>query len=448
MMTSTDSRHRPRSVRLLAIITLPVIAVVLGASTHPARTPGAHAQQVPTFSRDIAPIIYKNCASCHRDGGMAPMALLSYEDALSSVTDIRDMVDRQEMPPWHADAPRGVFANDRRLSDADRESVLRWADGGAPQGNAADAPPLPVFASAWTIGTPDTIITMPTEYEVPAQGMIEYQYFTVPTGFTEEKWVQAIEILPGAREVVHHVLVYAREPGAAARPSVIRLRADQGLPPDAPRQDQTNAPRGALGGLIATTAPGTNAMRFPEGTALRIGPGTILTFQLHYTAHGHAMKDRSSLGLIFAKAPPVEEIRASYFVNGRFEIPPGASDHRVDSELRFSEPVHIWAIFPHTHLRGKKWEYHLVMPDSSSTTILSVPHYDFNWQTYYVFAQPLAIPAGARIAASAWYDNSNGNKDNPDPTIAVKWGEQTWEEMQYTGFLYSVDSRRRTGSRR
>src|SRR6188474_1515586 len=285
---------------------------------------------------------------------------------------------------------------------------------------------------------------MPTDYEVPAAGTIEYQYFEVPTGFTEEKWVQAIEILPGAREVVHHVLVYAREPGAPQRPPVLKPRADLGLPAPVPGPDGQLPPRRQLGALVATTAPGTSAMRFPEGTALRFGPGTILTFQMHYTAHGMAMKDRTRVGLVFAKQPPVEEIRASSFINGRFVIPAGARDHRVDAEIGFNESVHVWALFPHTHLRGKRWEYKLVHADGTSEVILSVPRYDFNWQTYYIFEKPLAIPATSRISSAAWYDNSADNPSNPNAKSEVRWGDQTWEEMQYTGFLYTVDSRRRT----
>jgi hypothetical protein len=186
-------------------------------------------------------------------------------------------------------------------------------------------------------------------------------------------------------------------------------------------------------------------MTFPAGTALRIAAGSVLTFQMHYTAHGKAMKDRSSIGIVFAKAPPADEMRAASFINGRFVIPAGAADHRVDAEIGFSEPVHVWALLPHTHLRGKKWEYRLVQPDGTSEVILSVPRYDFNWQTYYVFAKPLAIPVGARIESAAWYDNSVTNRSNPDASQEVRWGDQTWEEMQYTGFLYTVDSRRNPG---
>jgi hypothetical protein len=421
----------------------------LAPRTERVSTASMSTPQAPTFTKDVAPIMFANCSGCHRLGGIGPMPLLTYEHATKYANEIRDAVDTRYMPPWHADAPRGTFANDRRLADADRGTILRWVDAGMPLGKPSDLPPQPVFSGSWTIGTPDVVATMPRDFEVPAQGEVRYQYFEVPSGLTEDKWVQAIEILPGARDVVHHVLVYAREPGVTARPPAIRLRADTA------RQAAAGAGGGggggggggsgrSLGALVATTAPGTNAITFPKGTALRLGAGTVFTFQMHYTPHGHAMKDRTSVGLVFAKAPPVEEIHASAFINSRFLIPAGASDHRVDSELSFTEPVRIWALFPHTHLRGKRWEYRLVGPDSASRVILSMPRYDFNWQTYYMYTEPLAIPAGARITASAWYDNSAANPSNPDPKVAVRWGDQTWEEMQYTGFLYSVDSRRRS----
>ena len=185
------------------------------------------------------------------------------------------------------------------------------------------------------------------------------------------------------------------------------------------------------------------ASRPTSRLAGRVRAGSVLTFQMHYTAHGHAMKDRTSVGFVFAKEPPAEQILATSFQNGSFTIPAGARDHQVPAEIGFRESVKVWGLFPHTHLRGTRWEYRLVHPDGRTEPILSVPRYDFNWQTYYMFAKPLAIPAGARIESIAWYDNSAANESNPDATKPVKWGDQTWEEMQYTGFLFTVDSRRR-----
>jgi mono/diheme cytochrome c family protein len=399
------------------------------------------AQPAPTFTKDVAPIVFANCASCHRPGQMAPMSLLTYEDARPYARAIRAKVTSGEMPPWHADAPPGVFLNDRRLSDHDRDILAQWANGGAPKGDDRDLPPAPVFAEGWELGNPDMVISMPAPFEVPASGTIEYQYIEAPTNFSEDKWVQAIEVRPGARSVVHHVLVFARDPNMPTRPSPFT----QVVPPPAPPKPTAGPPTPRpktpnRGALIATTAPGTNALTFAPGTALLLKAGTVLTFQVHYTANGAPTNDRSSVGLIFAKQPPLQEVRTSAFLNSQLKLAPGGSDQAVDAAIEFKEDVHISAIFPHTHLRGKQWSYTLVYPDGRSEAVLSVPKYDFNWQTYYIFARPLAVPKGARLEATAIYDNSAANRANPDPTKEVHWGEQTWEEMQYTGLTFTVDS--------
>jgi hypothetical protein len=433
--------------------------VVAGAIA--ARQPqplSAHSAE-PTYAEDVAPILFKNCAACHRDGGMAPFSVLDYDSTVAHADEMRAAVAEGQMPPWHADAPRGHFLNDRRLTDADKQTILRWIDAGTPRGDMKKLPPRPQFPSAWTNGDPDLVLSMAEAYTVPASGTVEYQYFEVPTELTEDRWVQSIEILPGAREVVHHVLVYARVPAptppappVAAPPSTataqtppppplfIRDRS-QGIPDDPPRVDSTHAPPRNLGTLSATEAPGTSVMSFPQGTALLLRKGTILTFQMHYTAHGHAMADRTRIGFRFAKEPPAEQLFAAAFVNGNFTLPAGAKDVAVPATLGIGRPVRIWGMLPHTHLRGVRWEYKLEKPDGTSEVILNVPHYDFNWQTYYMFATPLDLQPGSRITSTAWYDNSASNKSNPDATKDVHWGDQTWEEMQYTGFLYSIPKR-------
>ena len=454
-------RHGRTLFMVIASLGAVLLFVVIGA-----RRPSTvdAAPRLPadslTFTADVAPILYHNCVMCHRPGGIGPFSMLNFDTVTGRLKDLTDVLREGKMPPWQAVAPPGTFRNERHISDADKRTILRWIAEGAQYGNPEKLPPAPTFASDWEIGAPDAIVTMPEEFHVPARGTIEYMYFEAPTNFTEDKWIQAIEIKPGARDVVHHVLVFARPPDPpAAKGSAPNAAPPAGVAPagapasapkpvlvfdaankidDAPRKDSLHAPPQRVGTLIGTTAPGTNVITFPEGTALRIRAGSILTFQMHYTAHGHEMKDRTSVGFRFAKEMPSEQIIATHFVNGQFSIMPGAKDVMVPSSVSFNEPVKIYGMFPHTHLRGKKWQYTLVRPDGSSEVILDVPKYDFNWQTYYLFAKPLEIPAGARIVARAWYDNSSDNDNNPDPTATVRWGDQTWEEMQYTGFLYSV----------
>jgi hypothetical protein len=394
----------------------------------------------PTFTRDIAPILYENCVECHRAGEIAPMSLITYAEARPWARAIERRVTDGTMPPWHADAAHGTFRNERGLTAAQKGVIQRWAAAGAPEGSAADLPALPAFASGWRIGTPDVILEMQEDYSVPANGTVRYEYFYIPTNFTETKWVRAIEARPGNRSLVHHILVFheASSDGSNAAPVVQPNREDSRTPPPPPEGNRPQRRPNGSSQLIATYAPGTNPQEFPAGTALRLPPGGTLRLQMHYTANGTAGTDRSRIGLIFAKEPPAEEIRVSHFLNGQLVIPAGASDHQVSTDVTFVQDANLWGLFPHTHVRGKRWSYTLELPDGTKEPLLSVPKYDFNWQTYYVYQEPLRIPKGAKIRSTAWYDNSTANRSNPDPTIDVKWGDQTWEEMQYTGIMYSV----------
>ncbi|HYW31064.1 MAG TPA: hypothetical protein VE869_06105 [Gemmatimonas sp.] len=444
-------------MRTSAKLTAVVGATVLALSI--ARHQGSLDAQPtePVFTKDVAPILYKNCASCHRPGGLGPFSLLDYDSAKANVADIKDAVKTGYMPPWHAEGPHGTFRNDRRLSELEKATIIRWIDGGAKRGDAQAMPAQPVFPAGWEMGTPDAVVTMKEEFTVPAAGTIEYQYFEVPTGFAEDKWVKAIEIMPGARDVVHHVLVYARPPAPAApatpaapgvtptpAPRLFVNKPQYAMPKPAPRTDSIHGPPSSMGTLIGTTAPGTNMLTMPEGTAMRVRAGTVLVFQMHYTAHGHERHDRTSVGFRFAPAAPGEEMRAAAFANGALVLPAGAKNVEVPSELEPTDTITVWGLFPHTHLRGTRWKYTLEKPDGTSEIVLDVPRYDFNWQTYYFFTKPLKITPGSKLKAVAWYDNSATNPHNPDPKIDVKWGDQTWEEMQYTGFLYTVNSRRLT----
>jgi hypothetical protein len=286
-------------------------------------------------------------------------------------------------------------------------------DVGAPEGNPADLPPQKRWEEGWNISRPDVVITMPREYEVPATGTVKYQYFDVPTGFTEDRWVQAAEVRPGNRAVVHHILVFYLQPGANARDVISGNRWDP---------------------FLAGVAPGEGPTEFRPGSAKKVPAGSTLLFQVHYTTNGKAAKDRSSVGLVFAREPVKTEVRTRAVANQRFLIPPGAPDHQVTSSYTFSRDGVLLSLMPHMHLRGKSFEYRATFPDGSEKVLLSVPRYDFNWQHSYRLAEPLTMPKGTRLHCTATYDNSPANKANPDPTKAVHWGDQTWEEMMI-GFI-------------
>jgi hypothetical protein len=415
-----------------------VIVGAIGMTPRAQTTPPATAG--PTFTHDIAPILYANCVECHRAGEIAPMSLITYAEVRPWAKAIVREVGKGAMPPWHADAPHGTFRNERGLTPEQKDLLERWATAGAPEGNPSDLPAAPTFAAGWAIGQPDAIFEMEEDYSVPAKGTIAYEHFYIPTNFTEEKWLQAIEARPGNRALVHHVLVYYETPpdGPRTQPALVPNREDSRIGGSPRRGERPPRQGDFVSRLLATYAPGTNPQVFPLGTALRLPPGGVIHLQMHYTANGKAGTDRTRVGMIFAKEPPEQEMRVSQFINGRFTIPAGASNHEVTTDVQFAQDATLVGLFPHTHVRGKRWNYSLELPDGSSKTILSVPRYDFNWQTYYMFQEPLQIPKGARIRSTAWYDNSAANRSNPDPTIDVKWGDQTWEEMQYTGIMYSV----------
>jgi hypothetical protein len=435
---------------LIATSTTPVFG---GAEQSTPRTnsPASGSAAIPTFSKDVAPILYKNCVGCHRPGEIGPMSLLSYDDVRPHAKAIRDEVGDGNMPPWHADPKYGKFANDRSLSASDRETLLRWANNGAPKGDPRDLPAPPRFVDGWVIGEPDLVLTIP-EYKVPAEGFVEYEYIELATNLTEDRWIQALEVRPGNREVVHHVIVSARPPQPERRPTGFRFAEGMDVP-----AGQTGGPAEPEGGpkrarglsryprpqrtgvAIAGFAPGSSTMSFRPGQAMILRKGSTIVLQMHYTTNGKEAVDRTKIGLFFANEPPTEEMRFTNLSNGSFTIPAGAPDYVVTAEMETTADVTLRQMLPHTHLRGKSWEYTATYPDGRSEILLAVPKYDFNWQTDYVFATPIKLPKGTKIRAVAHYDNSAANKSNPDSKVDVKWGDQTWEEMMFTAFVYSLD---------
>ena len=421
----------------------PVFVTTLAAAAVASMSLSTHAQQPvagpPTFTRDVAPVLFKNCVTCHRPGEAAPMSLMTYEQARPYAKAIAAAAVNRTMPPWHADAPAGTFHNERHLTESERQTLAEWSRAGAPKGAESDLPPAPSFVDGWTIGKPDLVLQMLEDRAIPARGTIEYEHFYVPTNLTETKWVKAIEVRPGNRAVVHHVLVRTEQ----ATPNASRLiRPNAKNAVVAQREGVGERPRrapvpGKTRSLIATYAPGTNPQVAPAGTAFRLEPGSVIEIQMHYTTTGQATTDRTSVGFVFSDEPSPRELRAGDFFNATFTLPAGSADVSVATDVEFLEDAVVFGLFPHTHVRGKRWDYKLVMPDGSQKPILAVPRYDFNWQTYYMFKEPLHVPKGAKIVSTAWYDNSAANRNNPDPKIDVKWGDQTWEEMQYSGILLS-----------
>ncbi|HTG16522.1 MAG TPA: thiol-disulfide isomerase [Blastocatellia bacterium] len=382
------------------------------------------AKPTATFAKDVAPILIKRCVECHRSGEIAPMSLLSYQEVRPWAKSIRERVVDRSMPPWAADPHYGKFSNDPSLSQTEIDTIVSWVDAGAPKGDDKDLPPTPKFVEGWTIGKPDVVLTMQEEYSVPADGTVPYLYFSIPTGFKEDKWIQALEIRPGNRSVVHHVIAFSQEPGA-------NRRADGG--------GEAQRGRGQLGGIT----PNKTGVVLAPGTARLVKAGSSIVFQMHYTTNGEATKDRTSIGLIFAKQPPTRTLVTGNALNARFAIPAGESNHEVKSSTTFKEDVHLTSFMPHMHFRGKDFTYTAVYPDGRSEILLSVPKYDFNWQLTYMLEKPVALPKGTRLDCVAHFDNSTKNKYNPDPTKEVRWGDQTWEEMMIGWFSFTRDAEQR-----
>ena len=378
-----------------------------------------------TFTRDVSRVLQRNCQECHRPGQVGPMPLLTYEDALAWSDTLREVVQQQRMPPWLADPHFGKFQNDRTLSADDRAKLLGWIDQGCPKGNPADLPAPREFAEGWSIGKPDQVFTMADEFTVPAvtdEKGLKYQYFIVRTKFAEDRWVQAAEARPGNRAVVHHIIVFVVKPGKDG--GFMRGRTADGIGD----------------GFLTAYAPGELASALPAGSAKRIPKNSLLVFQLHYTPNGVEQNDRSSVGLIFAKKPPKVEVRTRAITQRHLNIPPGDANYEARSETVFDRDADLLSLLPHMHLRGKDFRYEVVYPDGRRETLLSVPRYDFSWQSNYRLEKPLHLPAGTKIECTAHFDNSKDNLNNPDPNKTVRWGDQTWDEMMigFVDYAYSA----------
>ena len=387
-----------------------------------------------TYHRDVLPILQNRCAGCHRSGEIAPMAFSSYKDTRPWAKAIKEAVLIRKMPPWFADPAYGHFANDRSLSRSEIDTLVAWADSGAPEGDPKTAPRAREYAEGWNIPQPDLVIQMPKPFQVPASGAIDYQYIVVPTGFTEDKWVQMIEVRPTNRAVVHHLVAYIRGP----KSKWLRGEAEPGIPFVPPKTLPDGKPRvdtfGQGSDILSVYVPGQTPDSFRLGQAKLIPAGSDLVFQMHYTANGKAAEDQTRIGLILAKEPPRERVVTAAVTNSRFALPPRDPNFRVDSERVFANGGTLISFNPHMHVRGKGFEYRLTEPGEEPKILLHLTRYDFNWQLTYKLEQPIVLKPGAVLAATAWFDNSPNNPKNPDPNVEVHWGEQSWEEMM-VGFF-------------
>jgi hypothetical protein len=405
-----NMKSLPLTLSALSLFTLTALA-----QTSQPTPPAAPEPMLPevgkvSYSEHVAPILQEKCESCHRPGQVGPFPLQSYAHAKRWSAMIAETVDNKRMPPWHADPRHGDFVNDRSLSAKEKATVLAWVKQGMPEGDPKSLPAPKSFVEGWNIGKPDVVLKMDKPYKIQATGVVAYQWFRVPTNFTEDKWIQAAEVKPSARSTVHHVLVFIDDKKGGFR-----------------------QPNG-LDGFVAEYAPGESPMVFPAGVAKKVPKGADLMFQVHYTPTGTEQMDQSELGFIFAKEPPKEIADTIGILGLNLRIPPGEESYKSSRSLTIPVNSTIYAYTPHMHVRGKAFRMSATYPDGKQETLLSVPKYDFNWQTRYLLKEPKKLPAGSKILIEAWYDNSSKNPFNPDPTKTVTWGEQTFEEMMI-GFI-------------
>jgi hypothetical protein len=451
-----------------------VFAVSFGVKSSSANSPENNdVKKEVTFSKDVAPIFFKNCAECHRPNDIAPMSLLTYKDARPWARSIKEMVTTRQMPPWSADSHYGEFANNAQLSQGDVDTIAAWVDQGAKEGDAKDLPPQPGFVNGWRTGTPDVILSMEKPYDIPAGGPDQYIFFTIPTNFKQDVWIRAAEIKPGNKKVVHHVIAFVLTPEQAAMMkgrlgenrgaagssifyqdgTLQRVKMDAaveddgcGSPNGGSAFGSNSRDNGFSGSLLAGYAPGLEEDNYGEGYAKRIPAGSVVVFQMHYSNFKGGLNkpetDQTSIGLTFSKTPPSQLSKMAVtraVSNMFFKIPAGDPNHEVTSCMTFDQDAQIVSYMPHMHLRGKDMRYELTYPDGRKETLLSVPKFNFNWQTEYKLKAPIAVPKGSHLAVTAHFDNSERNKYNPDPAKVVRWGDPTYDEMMIGWITYLVD---------
>ena len=392
-----------------------VAAAFIAASAF-AATPS---KDVPTFSKDVAPILYQRCVNCHRPGEAGPMPLRTYKEVRPWAGAIKEAVASRTMPPWMADPAVNHFSNDRRLTPEQVATIVQWASNGAPEGKPEELPKQPNFTEGWVIGKPDVVFDIGKDFPIPATGVVQYQYFTIDPGFTEDTWIQAAEVRPSQRSQIHHILVFVQE-------------------------GKQRVTRGGemFSDMLIGYAPGVPSITWDNDTAFLVKKGSTFLLQVHYTTNGKEAVDRSRVGFRIRKDKPAYRAFSGSALQFRLNIPPNEPNYEAKATYEFREDITMTDLTPHMHLRGKAFKYVLTYPDGRSEELLNVPHYDFNWQLSYILAEPRHIPAGSKLDVTAWYDNSVNNKYNPNPNETVRWGDQTFNEMMIGFFNYKIPSDR------
>jgi mono/diheme cytochrome c family protein len=460
-----------KKISLISLTAIALFAACFFALTESS----ADTKRAVTFSKDVAPIFFKNCAECHRPNDIAPMSLITFKEARPWARSIKEKVVNREMPPWSPDPKYGDFSNDHRLAQKDIDTIVAWVDQGAKEGNPKDLPQQPAFIKdGWQIGKPDAVFSMVEEWSVEPGAADNYINFFIPTNFKEDRWVQAAEVRPGNRKVVHHVIAFmmsaeqaakrqqtANGQRPAANPNSVmyldgtlrRTKMDAPVNDNSCEQAAGNRRAGSggeegNGALLVGFAPGMGPSVFTPGVAKKVPAGAVLMFQMHYSAFRGSLekaeKDRTSVGVIFAKEPPEKTVVTFGAANTMFKIPAGADNHEVVACQTAPRDLEVISYMPHMHLRGKDMKYEVIYPDGRRETLLWVPKFNFNWQIQYYLKKPVIVPKGSKLIVTAHFDNSEKNKYNPDAKKDVRWGDPTYDEMMIGWMDFVLDNPSKT----
>lgn len=396
--------------------------VALGALAAPAASAADVATDKVTFNKDIAPLVFENCAACHHPGEVAPFSLLSFSDVKKRAKQIVQVTGERFMPPWKSLEGHGSFVDERRLTKDQIALIARWVEQGAIEGNADDLPPAPQFKEGWKLGEPDIVITMPEAYAIPADGPDIYRNFVFDLEIPAGKYIKAAEYLPQNRRVVHHAVLAMDNDG--------RARKDDEADPTPGYPGSLNLPGQLFPGSLAAWTPGRDALPLPEGLSLPWQAGAGLILQLHLHPSGKPESEQSSVGLYLTDDPPQRSMVDLVLIDQKIDIPPGEQAYRTQDDYTLPIDMEAYGLFPHMHMIGKEIKIMAYPPEGEPFSLLWINDWDFNWQNFYQYAEPVKLAAGTRLVLEAVHDNSAENIRNPSvPPQRVTWGEQTTDEM-------------------